>query len=412
MHIQNNLESKISMLVAIFIFFIGLGIGATDTDLKYWISSTWFATYAEWFIIIILSLINYPHMQFTYLYRNNSLTILLSLLWIVVVLASYLLSPFYSWNNPLALIRLTEILTHFSLFWVLYLTMSHFKINIKLIYFAIILSTFINMLHYILFHYFDAYAQLHIPIDVNIRRLGYQAMVTIAFSVGLLFSPLRTDKYIASISIIVMFAFVLCLGGRASMVGILLILIVFLLLLRYIHTLHLTLLFFSGLLLLGLSLVYIINLDICTFSRAIERTADATTLNSMSSSRLELWFFVFENLDHYWLLGTGPQSLFFYPDRNITIIHAHNFLIQFLEEWGILGTLLICALLVIALISGFHKHFGTIKKGMYTFNPHFASFLAFASLTVTALFGGVYFFIQPSIYLILALVIWTSPNKR
>jgi O-antigen ligase len=133
----------------------------------------------------------------------------------------------------------------------------------------------------------------------------------------------------------------------------------------------------------------------------------SVSFNTLSSHRLDVWLLLIEQLQNNWLIGGGPQSYFFYPNRGSIIIHAHNFILQFLGEWGVIGTLLFLTLLLYA----FRKAI-RIQALKVNNTYHFLAFMAIISLSITGLFGGTFFFPQISVILIFSFAIITSSEPN
>ncbi|EIF51143.1 O-antigen ligase [Sulfurovum sp. AR] len=159
-----------------------------------------------------------------------------------------------------------------------------------------------------------------------------------------------------------------------------------------------------------LSIVLYFNaIDVNHFTSDINRTIQAASLNSITTRRIDVWSLVLQNLQNQWIIGTGPQSYFFYLDRNADVIHAHNFILQFLGEWGIMGTLLFLTLLYHAVKYGTALHIHNHISNQESY--HLAAGIAIIALSITGLFGGIYFFPQTSVYLIFCFALWITPSK-
>jgi O-antigen ligase len=149
-------------------------------------------------------------------------------------------------------------------------------------------------------------------------------------------------------------------------------------------------------------------IDLGHFSEMIQRTLQAGSLEKLSNTRFDIWSGILEHLEGSWLLGNGPQSYYFYLGRDPMTIHAHNFLMQFLGEWGILGSVLFLYLLFKAFAYGWKLH----GNGATRSPEHALSGSIIVALTVSGLFGGTYFFIQTSIYLALSYALWITPRRQ
>ncbi|MEM8730970.1 MAG: O-antigen ligase family protein [Pseudomonadota bacterium] len=84
-----------------------------------------------------------------------------------------------------------------------------------------------------------------------------------------------------------------------------------------------------------------------SFDTIIERFIDNVDANfkNLDTARIETWQAAYQLFLDNWLWGTGPVPLQFLAEdpplagKN----HPHNFILQMLHQWGLPGTLLICA---------------------------------------------------------------------
>jgi hypothetical protein len=76
-----------------------------------------------------------------------------------------------------------------------------------------------------------------------------------------------------------------------------------------------------------------------------------------------------------------------------------------LGEWGIAGTTLFAVLLYKAVRYGTTLYHTNIDQSY-----RFAAGLTILTLSITGLFGGIYFFTQTSMYLAIAFAVWIAPS--
>jgi len=203
--------------------------------------------------------------------------------------------------------------------------------------------------------------------------------------------------------------FLIVLGGRASLLGAFVAMALHLL---YRKGWKPFLKVFAALMAIALFFLmahYLFHFHDAYLSKMLDRTLLASSLESATSGRTDVWSMLAENLHNHWILGTGPQSYFFYPGRGSMIIHAHNFILQFLGEWGVMGTALFVILLGYGGVNGLKKLRAKSRQGAV---PRLAAGLGIAALTVTGLFGGTYFFAQSSFFLAIFYAIWVSSSDR
>ena len=418
---MNLLERKKSLLTTIllstFLFWLGVGIGNNISDSIFWVQRTWETIKLEWLFIILYIIINRKLPSLYILWGKYRFVTLIATLWLTTVTLSYFISPYYSWQNPLAFMRYTETISHFIFFLFLWDFFNRYRVDYRIIFTSIILSTLVVMSYFIYIHFAfpDLKADSHVfsirsdklVLNTHIHRIGYQVETTIAFAIAFLFS--KNYKYISIILIGTLFIFLLWLGGRASILGIVVSLLVFLFYFR--QKLSLKVFMYAGVIIALLAFVslYFHFLDLSYFTHALKKTFQAGSLDHLMSGRIQVWSLTIKELHANCLLGTGPQSYFFYPNRHPDVIHAHNWILQMLGEWGLLGTTLFLILLYRALKHGFIIH----KSQSSAIKPYqFAAGLVIISLTITGVFGGTYFFTQTSIYLIVAFSLWSSSPIR
>jgi len=407
----------LTLLLSAILFWIGLGVGDNMSDFKFWIDSTWSTIKLEWFFIVIYIGFRRRLPPFHYLWAQHKFITLVAILWLATVSLSYITSPYYSWQNSLAAMRYMETVSHFIFFLFLWDFFTHYSVNYRMIFTAIILSTLVIIGYFIYIHFTFPYLEAddlvfsmrseQLVFNTHLHRIGYQVEATIAFTTAFLFS--RKQNYLAFILIGVLFVFLLWLGGRAAILGSMLTIIICLFYFWKSISPKILIVFgiFTAVLLSVVLYFQLLNLEY--FVHAIQKTLHAGSFNHLLTGRIEVWSLVLQELKGHWLLGTGPQSYFFYLGRHSEVIHAHNFILQFLGEWGIIGSILFFILLYHAIVSGIRKN---IKQSAHIFPFQFSALLVIFSLTVTGLFSGIYFFQQSEIYLTLAFAIITTPIKK
>ncbi len=408
-------STLLHLILGITLFWTGLGVGENLSDSAFWIASTWSIIRLEWLFIVALLIFSRPAISITPP-KEYRFVILAAIMWGVSVLLSYLLSPYYGWDDPLAIMRLTETYTHVLFFGAIWYFLSHFEVDISSLFIAAILPLLIVLGYFIYIHF--AFPGLKADRDVfsmrssdlllntHLHRIGYQVEAIIAMCLAFLFVRRWQVFTLAAIGILAVF--LLWLGGRAALLGILLALLLFGIRYRKI---------FSRSALIGVSAIASLCLiaaptlglfDLRYITHAMHKTLESGSLDSLLTGRISLWGLALSQLDGYWLLGTGPQSYIFYPRRANDVIHAHNFILQFLTEWGIAGTVSFGLLMILALRRGFILHANeTATEARY----RIAAGFTILALTTTALFGGIYFFAQTSLYLAFVFALWITPSS-
>lgn len=114
-------------------------------------------------------------------------------------------------------------------------------------------------------------------------------------------------------------------------------------------------------------------------------------LNNLSTGRWEMWRMSLEAVSDSLWLGLGPNGYYYIPDR-VYGDQPHNLIIQFLVEWGIIGTvLMLFVLLYLGIL--------TCKALPTAFGNNNSELIIAASiilvLSIHGLSGGTYFNYQP-----------------
>ena len=87
----------------------------------------------------------------------------------------------------------------------------------------------------------------------------------------------------------------------------------------------------------------------------------------------------------------------------------HNLVLQFVLEWGVVGSAIFLALLAYAFFRGLAAHI--VRAGREVDLAALSAGSVIVALTVHALVDGTYFHPQPSFYLALAFAVWTLPRR-
>jgi O-antigen ligase len=413
---KNNKSFFLTLVLSAILFWLGLGVGDNMSDSNYWIQSTWTSIKLEWLFILTYMVMCQKLPTLKVLWGNYRFVTIVAILWLTTVILSYFISSHYNWQNSLATMRLIETITHFIFFLVIRDFFVRYSVDYRIIFSAVILSTLVVMGYFVYIHFAfpNLEADQHafsmrsdeLILNTHLHRIGYQVEATIAFSVAFIFFKKQIN--IAFFLMGTLFLFLLWLGGRAAILGSIVTLLVCFFWFRQNISLK-ALIGFGIFVLLLLSITiyfHLLNLDY--FIHAVQKTFQADSLSHLLTGRIEVWSLVLEELQGHWLLGNGPQSYFFYLGRHIGVIHAHNFILQMLGEWGIAGTALFSVLLYKTVRYGIGQH---LQKPNYTERYHLAAGLVMLSLTITGLFGGIYFFTQTSVYLAVAFALWVTPSN-
>lgn len=130
-------------------------------------------------------------------------------------------------------------------------------------------------------------------------------------------------------------------------------------------------------------------------------------LNQLSTGRAQMWLMSLKAFAKEPILGLGPYGYFFIPERTYDD-QPHNFVVQFLVEWGLLGTVPLLALLLLCA----YQEIKVIPQAMHNDNSHFIIGCTIVLvLTLHGLTGGTYFKIQPFFCLALGFSVFLRGSK-
>ena len=141
------------------------------------------------------------------------------------------------------------------------------------------------------------------------------------------------------------------------------------------------------------------------------RTAEAVAaedLNQLATGRITMWRSSWESVREHLIFGLGPNGYILMPNR-VFGVQPHSFLVQFLVEWGLAGSLLFVGLLLYGFWRGFLEH---VVRARGAFDvASLSAGTVIVVLTLHGLVDGTYYHPQPSLYLALAFAIWTLPRR-
>ncbi len=358
--------------------------------------------------------------------KTNYIVSALILAWFASVTISFFFSPYDLLDKRAAVMRYQQTLLHVILFLVVRDLFSRYQLPKQWVLLAISASGLTIALGMALLWFaVDPAMKEDIgklwfwkpPFNSHIRHTGYQ----IAAGVSLLapFFLLLNRAVVSRATLIVLFVglctFLFWMGGRGSVLGVYsaFVLLGIALFMQGIKSrqmwLAIVAVTIAGLILSELLAVFDWNgiIDL------IARTASASDIPQITTGRTKLWYSSWVSVQEHPIFGLGPQGYFFMPNRvlpnTIVTVQPHSFLVQFLVEWGVVGSLLFSSLLLYGFYRGFVAHI-LQANGEVNIAALSAGTLIVA-LTVNGLFDGTYYHPQPSLYLAIAFAIWTVPRS-
>ena len=127
MHKKKSL--LLTTYLSIFLLWLGLGINNNIPDMMFWVQTTKLTIMFEWFFILLYISLFKSLPPLHSLWEKHRFMMLIVLLWLISISLSFFLSPYYNWQNELALMRFIETLSHFLFFVFLWDFFNKNKIN-------------------------------------------------------------------------------------------------------------------------------------------------------------------------------------------------------------------------------------------------------------------------------------------
>ncbi|HIL96929.1 MAG TPA: O-antigen ligase domain-containing protein, partial [Pseudomonadales bacterium] len=246
--------------------------------------------------------------------------------------------------------------------------------------------------------------------NMHIRHTGYQ--ITAASAALLIFLHARSgySNHYLLVSL-VLWTFLFWCGGRAAAASLM---ATGLLVGLFLYSKQLPLRHYL-VSLIGLALIsFLFSEWLSVFHwnglmRGVERSLEVAGFDSVSSGRLKVWLTTIEYIVRYPLFGLGPEGYVFMPGR-VYGVHPHNIFLQFLIEWGLIGTILFLTILARAFFAGFMSHVWGGKTSPATLSfGSVAGGCIIVALGIHILTDGTFYHPYPTACLAIAFAIWTIP---
>lgn len=251
------------------------------------------------------------------------------------------------------------------------------------------------------------------PFNTHIRHTGY--LVTAGIAALLVYqvpvSGPRLTRGALLVVLTVLWTLLIWSGGRAAILSVLLAVALLGLTLR-VKGMRSRELWLATALAIGVGAVLAEWLSVFPWNGVVElltRTTDAVEaqdLNQFGSRRIEVWTSTWDSVRDHLSFGLGPQGYWYMPNR-VVGIQPHNLVLQFVVEWGVVGSVIFLSLLVYAFFYGLATHI--LRAGREVDLATLAAGSVIAALTIHGLVDGTYYHPQPSFYLAIAFAIWTAP---
>lgn len=367
--------------------------------------------------LYLLTLREFP--PFIKIIKENSLVSFVLFVWVLILTLAFLNStPIQS--AKLAQHRYIETITHVLFFIFVWDFFNRYKPPLTWLFYTIAVSSLYVVtlfpIEYFSIPDFDGHVWMHDPPgNPNIRHTGYQAEAALGFFFAYFIKKydLERSDYINVVFLAILWGFIFWLGGRGSIVSISASAALILLVL-YIKDLNSKMFLLISLCTIFVGFILSESLSVTYwngFSGIQHRFIAAHSLNELSAKRIDLWITTWDNVKNSPIFGLGPQGYISMPNR-VMGVQPHNIFLQFLIEWGVLGSILFLSLLTKAFWAGFKTHILDNKADINRFS--LAAGAVITTLSIHSLVDGTYYHPQPSVYLAIAFAIWIIPsyNKK
>lgn len=383
------------------------------------------------FLFIIFYLACYRNFPVLAYLKNKQLIVgCLLVFWLIVVLLSY--AQLYLVSTPplhihMAFARLLATLLHvfFCLSVGCFIVQSRFDASR---YFnAVLCSCVLLALLYLLTYWQQTLPSAEAwfvspPLAVHIRHIGSVVMVAAVIAFTYLFlvhKPLSQLCYLAAS--VITFSFLCWMGGRTSIVAVLLCLLTLLLYLLSLKRLKVG---NVVLVLIAIILAYWVSEWVGVFDwngagriiGSVNHQIVSDDVNSLASvnhqsfttGRTGIWEVALAAANQSPWLGMGPNGYLSLADRPYGA-QPHNMFVQFIVEWGYLGALTFSVLLVFCAFYGLKQLFSSLQETFIL--SYLLAAIVICVLTLQGMTDGAYFHSQPVFYLCLAFAIFPF-NRR
>lgn len=344
--------------------------------------------------------------------------------WFASVTLSLVLSPYGLMMEWFAVTRYFQTLFHIVFFLCLRSFLASFKGSVSSLFLSISTSVFVLALIFIMaWQGVDASEELprtfwfrEPPLNAHIRITGFLVAAATAALAPFLISKAKTKAgqiglYTVGLGV---WGLMFWCSGRGSILSAVLVCAALAVLLmlkkqpvgRFLITT--ILLAAGGILLAELFKVF----DWNGLFQATSRTAEAGgDIYKLATGRPKLWGHVMESVsaENAYVFGLGPQGYCYMSNRTFGF-QPHNLFLQFLAEWGIIGSALFIAMLVFGFIQGLKEQVFNATGRLSV--AAIAAGAIIVSLGLHSLVDGIFYHAQSSFYLAIAFAVWMVPAKK
>ncbi|WP_272993498.1 MULTISPECIES: O-antigen ligase family protein [Spongiibacter] len=402
------------LLLLILVFSVAVTTGTWD------IGNSRVVLYHELVFIVAYILVFRGEMPLLQDIRQRPFVVALVLLWAVSITVSLWQSPLQLRHLTIAQFRYAETLAHVAFFAVLYSFFRAYSLPYRLLFTTVLVGYALIVVHAFMTWHFSPDPGIHshrmwfshFPFAGHARHAGYNMMVACIAGVTLWMTSTEKMPSLAAnaLGLFLVGACLIWLGGRGSMLSVVLAVLV----IGYVTRKQLRLSAWRVWLLMGIVTLALLAAELAAQFRfnglynSFVRSLAADDLNRLSSSRLAIWADALSKLEGHWLMGFGSQAYLFLPDKLARKTSMpHNMIVQFLVEWGIVGTLLFLTILVRYLRAGFSELL-RVYEGMVSKWYLLGSAAVVLALMLHGLTDGTFYHGKASFYMALFAGVWMS----
>ena len=255
-----------------------------------------------------------------------------------------------------------------------------------------------------------------IPLFGHVRHFGYYGLAGLVFSATPLlgFGPktVRQRRILAFAALSICWGFLFFTGGRAAVGSGVIALLPFIWFAGRGQRA-----WAAGLVLaaagvgLLLSSFFWVEHPYLGFVTMLERTADAAaaqSINGVSTGRLSIWSIALQGVEGHLWFGLGPDGYRYLPQPHHGV-QPHSMLVQFIVEWGVVGSVLFVSLLFVVFRTAYRRlreEQDPLRK-----TARVAACALILGATLHGLVSGLYYHAQPLLFLYLCFAIALLPTR-
>lgn len=249
------------------------------------------------------------------------------------------------------------------------------------------------------------------PMFNHIRHLGYFLCVSVIVATFWVLSSKSKWFFVSLMMYAVALGLLMWSGSRAGLLSVIVGSCVLLIAYPLAENLgrYLKLVGAGGVALCGSILFYANNPYMGIFSAFI-RTSGAISIDGLSSGRLFIWGSLVPSIKERLWFGWGGDGFLSIRDDSITVVQAHNSILQLLVEWGVVFAIGMLLFIFFVMSSGFSK----LRKLRSQASPALSLGMAMtSSLLFLSFLDGVFYYGTPSalFFLGLGLVFSQTANE-